>query len=146
MQKQVQELIDHIWGLAKQSLDHQEVALYDTLTEFARRLAVDARSETRGQPGGSQPNQHRTYQILADFRGQHCEAQLDAAKIISTRAACVLSEGSWKTASRAAMDLFPNLKAINGWRWWKYTRDDGSLGFIDEIRDSMNVGRVERQV
>ena len=145
MQKKIQGLIDHAWELARESLDHADMALYNTLTEFAGRLNVSATSRTeQGHPDSSQGGQNGTYQIVADFRGQQFKAELDASKIIGTRGACVWSAGSWKTASRAAMDLFPDLKAINGWRWWKYSRDDGSLGFIDEIRDKRSVERIKR--
>ena len=145
MQKNVQQLIDQVLEMARESLRDRDIALYETLTEFAGRLSVSPAPGTEKRHShGNQAGQSRLYQIFSDFRGQECKAELDASKIIGTKPACVFAEGSWKTASRAAMDLFPDLKAINGWRWWEYSRDDGSTGFIDEIREQRNGARVKR--
>lgn len=76
-----------------------------------------------------------TIQIFASYGGKPRKAELDTQRISSGgRGKCVLFQGQWMTASGAAGEITGT--AVNGWQnFWRFRRQDGSEGPIQELRD-----------
>ena len=130
------ELKDQTWQLARESLDQGEAPIYRTLTEFAERLTrliaplPNTKPVDLGQVSAIRGNAV-LIPIFARYKGTRYEGQLDAARFNGGRGQCVRFEGQWTTASRAAHHITNT--QVNGWRFWKYMRKDGSVGLIGEL-------------
>lgn len=81
------------------------------------------------------PMSTSTTEIFAKRRGVTYKAELDTSRISSGgRGECVLYQGQWMTASGAAGEITGT--AVNGWQnFWRFRRQDGSEGPIQELRD-----------
>lgn len=129
-------LKDQTWQLARESLDQGEATIYRTLTEFAERLArllvplSDVKSVHPGQVSAVTGNAE-LIPIFVRYKGTRYEGQLDAARINGGRGECILFEGQWMAASKAAGRITNT--QVNGWRFWKYMRKDGSVRLIGEL-------------
>lgn len=131
------ELKDQTWQLARESLDQNENSAYRTLTEFAERLTRLLASLKDGKqtlnvvpvPNTENPN---IIKIFARYLGTKYEAQLDVTRINGGRGDCIFLDGTWKTASGAAHQITHS--QVNGWRFWKYTKEDGSTKSIEVLK------------
>ena len=71
--------------------------------------------------------------IFAYYGGEKHEAVLDLDRIVGGRGTCVKFRNQWRSTYSAGTNI-PTKNLVNGWRFWKYERSDGSIGMIDEIR------------
>lgn len=85
--------------------------------------------DENGQPSSVSP----LIPIFADYKGQRYDAQLDVSRISGSGGQCVLFHSRWMTTSNAANSI-PTANNTNGWRFWRYRRDDGAIAIIDELR------------
>lgn len=77
--------------------------------------------------------------IYVYYKGQRYDAELDQSRIHEARGSCVYINAKWMTTSAAGNSL-PTKNFVNGWRFWKYKRTDGTTGVIEELRQIPNVG------
>ena len=70
-------------------------------------------------------------EISVVYKGIRYDAELDCSRI-NVRA-CVWFRGRWMAPSTAGNSI-PTRNLVNGWRFWRYSREDGSIGMIDELR------------
>jgi hypothetical protein len=137
LRNKLTELKDQTWQLARESLDQDEASVYRTLTEFAERLTKligslqDAKQtvDAISVPNKANPN---TIPIFSRYLGTKYEAQLDVSRINGGRGQCVFLDRTWKTASGAAHQITHS--QVNGWRFWKYIKEDGSIEAIEELK------------
>lgn len=120
-------LRDEVWQLARESLDSGDRTVYRTLIEVAEKLTplVVTSSEDAARLPHERP-------IFARYKGTKYEATFGQARMNGGRSECVLYNSVWMTPSNAATRITGN--NVNGWRFWKYQRDDGSIGLLTELR------------
>ena len=122
------ELKDQTWHLARESLDHGRKDIYHMLTDFVERLT----ELTADDVVGPKPT---TIPISKRYNGILYEAQLDTSRINGDSGQCVLINGQWMTVSGAAKHATNGeARSTNGWIWWTYRRDNGTVGQIDGLR------------
>ena len=71
--------------------------------------------------------------IFVVYKGIRYDAELDRSRIHGDRGMCVWFRNEW-VAPSAAGNSIPTRNLVNGWRFWRYNRKDGSIGMIDEFR------------
>ena len=74
-----------------------------------------------------------TTRIFALHKGSSYDAELDEARMIDGRGQCVTLDGQrWLSPSRAASEITHT--EVNGWKFWRYQRRNGTEAPIDELR------------
>ena len=132
----LKELRDEAWQLARESLDEGDSHAYRTLVDMTERLTkLMVSSDTRAGTSDSDiptTSVGNSTPIFALYKGQKYDAQLDPSRISGGRGRCVLLQGEWMTTSKAATSITGT--SVNGWVFWKYYRDGGTIGRIEERR------------
>ena len=79
--------------------------------------------------------------VYATYRGSRHDGELDPSRILENgRGDCLHFRDNWMTPAKAMS--FVNRNRQSAWRFWRYTRADGTEGRIQEIKDSlMSIGR-----
>jgi hypothetical protein len=131
LRMKLSELKDQTWQIARESLDQGDTLTYRTLTDFAERLTRLLAPLPNNKPADSEQASPTLIPIFARYKGTRYEGQLDPARNNGGRGHCALFDGEWRTASGAARHITKTM--VNGWRFWKYIRKDGSIGLIDEL-------------
>ena len=136
LRHKLEELKDKTWTLARDSLDQGETEVYRSLVDMTERLAGLALKDKSSiaQTGLDVPAACAVGQlpIFARYKNEKYDAELNVDRINGGRGACVRFRGQWQSPSAAAM-LITGTR-VNGWRFWKSFREDGSVGLIDEFR------------
>lgn len=129
-------LKERVWELAKRSLDEDELRIYDSLVEIAKRVnnlvPTIQGGLPEGHPSASETSSANSEEIFAHYKGTKYTALLDRTRIVGKKGSCVFYQGRWQTASAAAVSITGT--ATNGWRFWKYRKPDGTVATIEGIR------------
>ena len=134
LDSELETLRDTTWKLARTSLDEQEMQTYRTLVDVAERLTrLIHPSEALPPPVTSHENGENIVNVSVRFKEEHHGAVLDRSRINGGRGKCMLVDGQWITPSMAANRITHT--QVNGWRFWKYRKNDGSLETINELRN-----------
>ena len=73
--------------------------------------------------------------VYAIYLGSRHDGELDASRLLDNgRGHCLYFRGNWMTPAKATSLI--NTKRPSAWRFWRYTRSDGTEGRIQEIKDS----------
>lgn len=131
MDSKLRTLRDETLKLARESLDEGQLVAYRTLNEFAERITGLLVPTTR-QSSEVVPHARTIVSIWARYKGTRYDAELDTSRIEGGRGHCVRFRDQWMSVSAAAVSITGN--AVNGWRFWRYRRDDGRAALIDELR------------
>lgn len=165
MMERIIEITDQVLDLARDSLAVGDVAKFSKLNEVAVTLAELAPSDgetaqvsglvhtaddtelvapaTQVQPPSFSSSDYNMVSIFAKYNSESYEAELDVSHITSTGSGkCIWFRGQWMTTSGSAGRITGG--AVNGWRFWRYQRPDGSEGRIDEIRKSV-INRIHSE-
>ena len=129
-------LKEETWRLARMSLDEGQTRIYRSLVEMTERLASlggkDGYTNSSHLDGVESESESGLVSIFDRFKGDRHEARFNGNRVNGGRGNCVFFRGQWLTASAAAR-LITNTQ-INGWRFWRYLRGDGTMGVIEELR------------
>ena len=130
------KLKEEVWELARQSLEERETHVYRCLVGMAENLTMLIASPST-QHGSSITNTQqfsdsKPVLIFARYKGEKYDAHLNRSRINGGRGHCVRFRDKWMTPSAAANSITETM--VNGWRFWKYYRPDGTVGGIDELR------------
>ncbi len=148
MLERMRILRDDALEIAKDSLDH-DPRMFRVLNDVAERIrnamhlnGTGVASVVVSQPTLSLPetamrstaeiSSSQIISIYTIYNGVNYQAQLDLSRISRGVKECVYFEGDWRTPSGAAMRF--TTSNVNGWIFWRYKRDDGSEGRINEIK------------
>ena len=146
MKGEIRKLRQDVLALAGELLDH-DIRGYRALSHVAERLTVIMQEDGGAQSnaGDSQPTSDAPkpvgdaavspsiVKIHAKYKGVSYEAKLDTSRInYKGRGNCVCYKGQWMSASAAAMKVKPS--QTNGWRFWRYRRDNGMEALIEELK------------
>ena len=129
----IQALRDDAWVLARAALDSGRVHAYRSLTNVVEQLTSLASSNEQrpSEQSGSDGN-GVSLEIFARYKGTTHDAKLARSRINGGRGACVRFREQWMTVSAAARAITGT--NVNGWRFWRYRRSDGSTAIIDQLR------------
>ena len=73
--------------------------------------------------------------VFAHYFSERYEAQMDTFRIDDNgRGVCIQFQNEWQAPSAAARIITGT--EVNGWKFWKYRRGDGTEAVINEFRDS----------
>lgn len=130
------KLMDEVWQFARFTLDENDMKTYRSLVEITEILApLRGEDEVLGmsvddvEPAGGLAG---VISIFVRFKGEKYEARFDKTRTNGGREDCVFFKGQWRSASAAARLI--TRTQVNGWRFWRYLRGDGSTGKIEEIK------------
>jgi hypothetical protein len=134
LQRRARTLRDQAWELARDSLDQGEVQLYGVLEELVRQLTGLIAPSSVGE-NGSSGSKSALVPIHKRYNGVLHRAELDRSRINGRSGHCILLAGQWMTVSGAYQYATKRGGSNqNGWLFWRYLRDDGTEGQIDEFR------------
>ena len=129
-------LKNEAWDLARRCIEQGETQISRTLVDFIERLATSGiRDLNHNNPvdvGTQRESDPGPLEIFVRYKGERYEAEYDAKRLNGGRGRCVYFKSEWLTASLAAR-LITHTQ-VNGWRFWKYLRTDGTAGAIEELR------------
>ena len=164
---QIRSIRDEVLEVARKSITVGDVNKFNKLNEVAVILTElssgneweyrgQTSVESRGESNAQQTEVDRTnvgtegfhtlpkskiIPVFARYHGTRHEAKLDASRIENNgRGECINFGGAWMTPSKATSLISTNRPSA--WRFWRYTRPDGTEGRIQEILDS-STGKKE---
>lgn len=122
--KRKREMIQHISRLSELEGDSSKSGS----SEFAALQGTSSKAS-----GTASSSATSLVPIFVDYNGQRYDAELDRSRIHGGKGLCVLFRGRWMATSTAGTSI-PTKNLVNGWRFWRYCRSDGSIGMIQELR------------
>ena len=143
--RELEELRESVLRLLPMCLNERRTDAYRLLAHFAEQLIgllhqpVSAIAEQLAgllrQPATGQPqaSEHAEVLIFKVYKDTRYEAELDISRHNAQNRDCVRYKGEWMTPTGAAKKINPT--NVNGWtQFWKYMRNDGTVGIIGELR------------
>lgn len=133
LQFKLRELTNESWKLAREALDEKEPKAYHALLRVTEVLNDVIQDEDSQERTGTTTEQAKSIPIFVQHHGERFEAAFHPKRVYRYgHSDCVLFEDRFRTPSAAARSITGY--NVNGWRFWRYRRSDGSTGIIDQLR------------
>ncbi len=133
LQSKLKELTNESWKLAREALDQKEPKAYHALLRVTEVLNDVIQDEDSQEEAGTTTEEPESIPIFAQHNGEKVEAAFHPKRVCRYgHSDCVQFEDRFRTASAAAKSITGY--NVNGWRFWRYRRSDGSTGIIDQLR------------